>query len=330
MNRRKALLLLNMGGPNNLSEVKVFLNNMFNDHRIINAPKPIRRLIAWLITSRRHKEAQHNYAELGGKSPIVDHTRRVVQALSERLDAEVHYVMRYTPPYTSEVLSKVAAFDEIYAIPLYPHFSSTTTLSSFDALFEEAEALGIRDKIVTLESYYSHPSYIAAIVERIKESLGEDNPEEYELIFSAHGLPQKIIDKGDLYQRHIRANVYHARRALNDAGIFFHKTHLAYQSRLGPMEWIRPYLEDKLQSLQKKKVIIYPIAFTIDNSETEFELDIEYREKALRVGIEEYRVARAPNDHPMFIQTLEDLYRKMESYNVSSYRSTIPTETTAS
>lgn len=330
MKQRKALLLLNMGGPNNLSEVKVFLNNMFNDHRIISAPKPIRRLIAWLITSRRHKEASHNYAELGGKSPIVDHTRRVVHALSDRLDADVHYVMRYTPPYTSEVLSKVADYDEIYAIPLYPHFSSTTTLSSFDALFEEAEVLGIRDKIFTLESYYSHPSYIGAIVERIKESLGEDNPEEFELIFSAHGLPQKIIDKGDLYQRHIRANVYHARRALNEAGIMFHKTHLAYQSRLGPMEWIRPYLEDKLQSIEKKKVIVYPIAFTIDNSETEFELDIEYREKAHLFGIEEYRLARAPNDHPLFIQTLEELYRKMESDNVSYYRSTIPTETTAS
>ncbi|MBD3808983.1 MAG: ferrochelatase [Sulfuricurvum sp.] len=313
MNKRKAILLLNMGGPNNLSEVKVFLTNMFNDHRIIGAPKPIRRLIAWLITSRRHKEAEHNYALLGGKSPIVDHTRRVVHALSDRLDADVHYVMRYTPPYTSDVLSNVATYDEIYAIPLYPHFSSTTTLSSFDALFEEAETLGIRDKIVTIESYYNHASYIGTIVERIKESLADQNPGEYELIFSAHGLPQKIIDKGDLYQRHIRANVYHARRALNDAGIFFYKTHLAYQSRLGPMEWIRPYLEDKLQSLEKKKVIIYPIAFTIDNSETEFELNIEYREKADKLGIDEYRVARAPNDHPMFIRTLEELYRSMES-----------------
>lgn len=312
MNKRKAILLLNMGGPNNLSEVKVFLNNMFNDHRIISAPKPIRRLIAWLITSRRHKEAEHNYALLGGKSPIVDHTRRVVHALSARLDADVYYVMRYTPPYTGDVLANVATYDEIYAIPLYPHFSSTTTLSSFDALFKEAETLGIRDKIVTVESYYNHPRYITTIVERIKESLGDEDPGEYELIFSAHGLPQKIIDKGDLYQRHVRANVYHARRALNDAGIFFHKTHLAYQSRLGPMEWIRPYLEDKLQSLEKKKVIIYPIAFTIDNSETEFELDIEYREKADNLGIDEYRVARAPNDHPMFIQTLEEVYRSME------------------
>lgn len=312
MSKRKAILLLNMGGPNDLGEVRVFLNNMFNDPRIIAAPKPIRRIIAWFITSRRLKEAQENYARLGGKSPIVEHTRRVVAALSRHVDADVHYVMRYTSPFTDQVLDSVAAHEEIYAIPLYPHFSSTTTLSSFDALFAEAEKLGIRDKIKTLASYYSDPLYIGAIVERIREALDDGDPREYELVFSAHGLPQKIIDKGDLYQRHIRANVYHARKALNDAGIFFHKTHLAYQSRLGPLEWIHPYLEDKLSSLEKKKVIVFPIAFTIDNSETEFELDVEYREKAEEMGFESYRVAKAPNDHPLFIQCLAHLYEEMQ------------------
>lgn len=308
----KAVLLLNMGGPNDLSEVKTFLTNMFNDIRIIQAPKPIRKMIAWLITSRRSKEATHNYALLGGKSPIVEHTKRVVNALSENIDADVFYVMRYTPPYTADVLKSLTHYDEIYTIPLYPHFSSTTTLSSFDALYAEADVLGITDKIKTVECYYNDENYNQSIVERIKESLGDDPSNEFELIFSAHGLPQRIIDKGDLYQRHIRANVYHARKKLNEAGIFFHKTHLAYQSRLGPMEWIRPYLEDKLASLSKKKVIIYPIAFTIDNSETEFELEIEYREKAEAMGFEEYRIARAPNDHPLFIETLKKLYHSMQ------------------
>ena len=310
---KKAILLLNMGGPNNISEVKVFLSNMFNDKRIIGAPKPIRKIISWLITASRHKEAEGNYALLGGKSPIVEHTKRVVTALSKNVDADVHYIMRYTPPYTSDVLGPLQGYDEIYAIPLYPHYSQTTTLSSFDVLHEEAHRLGMSGKLKTVDRYYNDPSYIASIVERIKESLEEEDPSEFELVFSAHGLPKKIIENGDLYQRHIRANVYHARKALNDAGIYFHKTHLAYQSRLGPLEWIRPYLEDKLASLKKKKVIIYPIAFTIDNSETEFELDIEYREKAHHLGIEEYRVAKAPNDHPLFITTLENLYRSMSS-----------------
>lgn len=312
MNHKKAVLLLNMGGPNHLGEVKTFLRNMFNDPRIIAAPAPIRKIIAYFITSRRHKEAEHNYARLGGKSPIIDHTRRVVHALSLRLDADVFYVMRYTPPFTRDVLRDVAKHDEIYAIPLYPHFSATTTLSSFDALRDEAARLGISHKLRTIERYYDDPSYIACIVERIKEALDNADAADFELVFSAHGLPQSVIDKGDLYQRHIRFNVYHVRRALNDAGIRFHKTHLAYQSRLGPMEWIRPYLEDKLAALEKKKVIIYPIAFTIDNSETEFELDIEYREKAEKMGFEDYRVCKAPNDHPRFIDTLEHLYRTMQ------------------
>ncbi len=313
MDRKNAVLLLNMGGPNNLGEVKTFLSNMFNDPRIIAAPAPVRRFIAWFITARRHRDASDNYARLGGKSPIVEHTRRVVHALSERVDADVFYVMRYTSPFTADVLREAAGYERICAIPLYPHFSSTTTLSSFDALYAEASRLGITDKIRTVEHYYSHPAYIGSVVERIKEALGSDDPAGFELVFSAHGLPQKIIDRGDPYQHHIRYSVYHVRRALNELGIFFAKTHLAYQSRLGPMEWIRPYLEDKLATLEKKKAIIVPIAFTIDNSETEFELDVEYREKAEHLGFEDYRVARAPNDHPRFIDALEALYRETAS-----------------
>jgi ferrochelatase len=313
MGKRKALLLLNMGGPNNLNEVKTFLNNMFNDPRIIAAPKIIRRMIAWFIITKRLKEATHNYALLGGKSPIIGHTARVVEDLAQCVDADVKYVMRYTPPFTEDVLASVASYDEIYAIPLYPHFSSTTTLSSYDALDASAEQMGITHKIRKIDRYYADSRYNASIVERIKEALGENDPREFELIFSAHGLPQKIIDKGDPYQRHIRANLYYARKALQEAGIIFSKTHLAYQSRLGPMEWIRPYLEDKLSTLKSKKVIIYPIAFTIDNSETEFELEIEYREKAYALGIVEYRVAKAPNNHPVFIEALKHLYESMQS-----------------
>lgn len=312
MTTKKALLLLNMGGPNNLQEVKTFLNNMFNDPRIIQAPKIIRQLIAWLITYKRLKEATENYAHLGGKSPIISHTKKVVDALQSKIDADVFYVMRYTPPYTDEVLKSLHHYDKIHAIPLYPHFSSTTTLSSFDALDEAQKKLHLTHPIQTIDYYYNHPSYIASIVERIKEALQNDDPEEFELIFSAHGLPQSIIDRGDLYQRHIRYNVYYVRRALNEAGIHFYNTHLAYQSRLGPMEWIRPYLEEKLYTLKKKKVILYPIAFTIDNSETEFELEIEYRSKARSIGYEQYRVAKAPNEHPYFIETLADLYHQLE------------------
>ena len=310
---KRAVVLLNMGGPNNLDEVEVFLNNMFNDKRIISAPKPVRMLIAKLITWGRKNEAKSSYAALGGKSPLVGYTKQLMSKLEEGIDATVHKAMRYTPPYSSDTLQGLKNVDEIYAIPLYPHYSSTTTLSSMEDFEENIKKQGIDAKVKTLESYYKHPDYIAATVERIRETLGDDNPDDFELVFSAHGLPQKIIDKGDDYQRHIKWNVYHARKALLEAGLHFNKTHLAYQSRLGPLEWIRPYLDDKLKSLKKKKVIIYPIAFTIDNSETEFELDVEYREIAEEIGIEEYRVAKAPNDHPLFVKCITNIYESMKA-----------------
>ena len=310
---KRAVVLLNMGGPNNIDEVEVFLNNMFNDKRIISAPKPIRMMIAKLITWQRKKEAKSNYEALGGKSPLVGYTKKLIEKLERNIDATIHMVMRYTPPFASQTVEKLKDVDEIYAIPLYPHYSSTTTLSSIEDFDENVKKLGIKAKVITLEHYYKHPDYLKAIVERIKETLANDDQDEFELVFSAHGLPQKIIDKGDDYQRHIKYNVFHARKALQQAGINFHKTHLAYQSRLGPLEWIRPYLDDKLKSLKKKKVILYPIAFTIDNSETEFELDVEYREIAEEIGFEEYRVAKAPNDHPAFVACISDIYESMKA-----------------
>jgi len=181
---------------------------------------------------------------------------------------------------------------------------------SYDRL--KKENVMKRAVVLKLEHYYKNPDYLNAIVERIKQSIGTDAPSEFELVFSAHGLPQRIIDKGDSYQRHIKYNLFYARKALLEAGVHFHNTHLAYQSRLGPLEWIRPYLEDKLKSLKKKKVIIYPIAFTMDNSETEFELDVEYKEIANGLGFEQYRVAKAPNDHPDFVDCIANLYESMK------------------
>lgn len=311
---KRAILLMNMGGPNNLDEVKTFLTNMFNDKRIIAAPKPIRAMIAKLITFRRTKEAQSNYELIGGKSPLVGYTQDLIEKLEHQIkDASIHMIMRYTPPFAEDVLKNLRDIDEFYVIPLYPHYSSTTTLSSFDDLYETFDKLRIKARVKTIDKYYSDSYYNSVIVERIKEALDGENPEEFELIFSAHGLPKKIIEKGDLYQKHIRYNVYHARKALMQAGVNFYNTHLAYQSRLGPLEWIKPYLDDKLKSLKKKKVILFPIAFTIDNSETEFELEIEYREIAEEIGLEDYRVAKAPNDHPEFIKCLTNIYEDMKA-----------------
>ncbi|MBT5934048.1 ferrochelatase [Sulfurimonas sp.] len=311
---KRAILLMNMGGPNNLNEVEVFLTNMFNDKNIIGAPKPIRWIISKLITFTRTEFAQNNYALIGGKSPLVGYTQKLIEKLESSIqDASIHMVMRYTPPFAKDVLENLRDVDEFYAIPLYPHYSSTTTLSSYEDLYESFDKLKIKARVQTIYDYYNDKYYNNSIVERIKEALNGEDPQEYELIFSAHGLPKKVIEKGDVYQKHIRYNVYHARKALMHAGVDFYNTHLAYQSRLGPLEWITPYLEDKLKSLKKKKVILFPIAFTVDNSETEYELEIEYREIAEEIGLDDYRVAKAPNDHPEFVKCLTNIYEDMKA-----------------
>ena len=308
---KRAVVLMNMGGPNNINEVQVFLKNMFNDKYILGIPQPIRALVAKFIISRRLEEAKGNYELLGGMSPIVGHTKRLVRRLNNILDADVFYEMRYTPPFASEVIEKIKDYDEIYAIPMYPHYSSTTTKSSIENFTANAKKYNLENKIKTIDSYFDDENYNKAIVERIKESLNGDNSNDFELVFSAHGLTQRTIDKGDLYQKHILENVKYARAELEKQNIKFKKIHVAYQSRLGPMEWLRPYMEDKLKEIQNN-VIIYPISFTVDNSETQFELDIEYKEVADELGIKDYRVARAPNHHNYFVKTIESIYEKLQ------------------
>lgn len=308
---KRAIVLMNMGGPNNLDEVKVFLKNMFNDKYIIGAPQPIRALIASFITFKRLEIAKENYRNLGGMSPIIGHTKRLVRRLEKEVDADVFFEMRYTYPFAKDVLEKLKNYDEIYAIPMYPHYSSTTTKSSIEDFMKIAKKYNLDKKIKTIDSYYNNILYNKTIVERIKEALNGDTSEEFELVFSAHGLTQRTINKGDLYQKHILANVESAKRELLKQNIHFKKIHVAYQSRLGPMEWLRPYMEDKLKEI-KSKVIIYPISFTVDNSETKGELVLEYGELAHELGIKDYRVAKAPNHHSYFIEALKEIYEKMK------------------
>lgn len=288
---KRAIVLMNMGGPNNLDEVEVFLKNMFNDKYIIGAPQPIRALIAKLIIYKRLNIAKDNYRKLGGVSPIVGYTKRLVRRLQKVVDADVFYEMRYTSPFAKDVIEKVKDYDEIYAIPMYPHYSRTTTLSSIEDFISCAKKFKIEHKIKTIDYYYDNIFYNKAIVDRIKEALKDDKAEEFELVFSAHGLTQRVIDKGDLYQKHILANVEFVKEELKKQNINFKKIDLAYQSRVGPMKWLQPYMEDKIKELGKK-VIVYPISFTVDNSETLGELVLEYGELAKEHGIKDYRVAK--------------------------------------
>jgi protoporphyrin/coproporphyrin ferrochelatase len=314
---KNAIILLNMGGPNDLYEVQTFLHNMFNDPNILTMKSGLlRRFIAGVITANRTKSAQEVYKKLGGKSPIVGITKKLVVALQARVgdDVIVDFAMRYTPPFAAESVARLkdAGVTHVYLIPLYPQYSTTTTKSSLEDFEAQMHRLGLQAVVTEIKHFYRNADYNAAVVERIKEAMQGTACHLYDLVFSAHGLPQKIVDNGDPYERQVNEHVRLLKAALEAEGLSFADTHLAYQSKVGPMKWLEPSLETKLASLSNKKVLIFPIAFTIDNSETLYELHMEYREIAEEFGFEDYRVAECPNDHPRFVEALAGLYARMQ------------------
>lgn len=314
---KEAVILLNMGGPNNLAEVEMFLTNMFNDKNILTMKSNLlRKFVGGMITFSRTESSQEIYRELGGKSPIVGHTKSLVSKLQTRLGENVivDFAMRYTPPFASEVIDRLNAedIDKIYLIPMYAQYSTTTTKSSledFEEYYHDSEGSAL---LVEIKHYFENESYNKSIIESIKEKMNGDEYRDFDIIFSAHGLPQKIIDAGDVYEKHVNRHVEILKEMLNKEGMNFYETHLAYQSKVGPLAWLKPSLEDKLKTVRNRGVIIFPIAFTIDNSETDFELEIEYREIAEELGFKEYRVCRCPNDSDSFVDALQEIYEKMK------------------
>lgn len=314
---KEAVILLNMGGPNNLEEVEVFLKNMFNDKNILTMESDLlRKIVGGLIVFNRTESSQEIYRELGGRSPIVGHTKNLVAKLQKKLgsDVIVDFVMRYTPPFSPEVIDKLnkASVEKIYLIPLYPQQSSTTTKSSledFEEHYHDSEGNAV---LVETKHFFENKTYNKSIIESIKEKVGSDDYKDFDIIFSAHGLPQKIIDAGDVYQKHIEKHVKILKQELKNENMNFHDVHLAYQSKVGPMEWLKPSLDDKIKLVRNRGIIIFPLAFTVDNSETDYELDIEYREIAEELGFKDYRVCRCPNDSDLFVEALEEIYHKMK------------------
>ena len=313
---KEAIVLLNMGGPNNLKEVEVFLENMFADPNILTMKSAMmRKFVGTMITFFRTEAAQDIYSQLGGKSPIVGHTKKLVTALQKELpDVVIDFAMRYTPPFASEVIERLQAqnVEKIYLIPLYPQYSTTTTKSSLEDFEEALHVSGMDAVLVETKHFFENVKYNKTVLERIKETMCDAEYKDYDIIFSAHGLPQKIVDAGDPYQRHVERQVEYIKEMMQEEGMDFHQIHLAYQSKVGPIAWLRPSLEEKLGLVRNRGVVIYPIAFAIDNSETDFELDIEYREVAQKMGFVNYKVCKCPNDHPLFVEALKDIYEKMK------------------
>lgn len=304
---KKAVILLNMGGPNNESEISLFLKNMFNDPYILGIKWGfLRKILARIITHFRTPMARENYESLGLKSPINAYTQKLVAKLNKNSEIHYDYAMNYTPPFADEVLAKYQNFDEVILFPLYPHYSKTTILSSLETATLSADKLGIKS-LKKVDFFYQNREYNEIILNLIKDKISAFSTDEISqttLIFSAHSLPKKHIQKGDIYEAHINNHVEILREILRENGIKFADIILAYQSRLGPVEWLGPNLGDVLGGLGTARALIFPISFCVDNSETEFELDIFYREFAK--NFEYYEVCKAPNFRDDFVKFIKN------------------------
>jgi len=308
----KALVLLNMGGPNNLDEVELFLKNMFNDENIITTKsKLLRKFIAFMIVNFRKKVAIENYKQIGGKSPLVENTKRLIQKLQKKDNSIfITYAMRYTPPFAKDTIKELKQknITEVLLLPLYPQYSTTTTKSSIEDFEKEAKKVGFEAKITSIKRFFQEEDFNKAIVSQIKQEISEEDTSKIDLIFSAHSLPQKIIDAGDSYQKEVEEHVQILSKMLQEEGIRFNKIHLAYQSKLGPVKWVGPSLEEKLTELSNKNVLIYPLSFLLDNSETMQELHIEYAKIAEELNYKSYKVSNCLNSSNNFVKFLHKYY----------------------
>lgn len=316
MTTRIAVVLCNLGGPDSLQAVRPFLYNLFSDPDILDLPLGVlaRKPLAWLIAKRRTPEAAKGYAALGGSSPLLENTRRQAQALARALEADgefdMHVCMRYWHPRASEVVTglKQAGYTRIVLLPLYPQYSRTTTGSSHKEFLRECERARYAPHIDFIGEWHNEPHYLDAVTESLKRELArlpEPDPSRTEVLFSAHGLPRKLVDAGDPYETQVRAT-YEA----VCARLHWPRTTLCYQSRVGPLEWLKPYTEDVIRekaSQGAKQMLVYPIAFVSDHSETLYELGMTYAALARERGIAHYRVCPALNDDPGLIQALRHL-----------------------
>ena len=309
--RKLAVVLFNLGGPDGQDDVKPFLRNLFRDPAIIQAPGLVREGLAWLISTTRAKEAKANYAKMGGGSPLLHETQKQAAALKTQLRARlpdweirIWPAMRYWNPLTEDVAAEVRAWapDECVLLPLYPQFSTTTTASS---LKRWRDAGGPETRAVCC--YPSEPAFLdahAALIRKAWEQAGR--PEQVRLLFSAHGLPKKVIDGGDPYQWQVEKTVAELMPQLPE----FPDWQICYQSRVGPLEWIGPATDEAIRQAAhdgKAGVMVCPIAFVSEHIETLVELDEEYAEVAEEVGLKTYVRVPALGDDEVFLESLANL-----------------------
>ncbi|MGK7888556.1 MAG: ferrochelatase [Leptolyngbyaceae cyanobacterium] len=315
---RVGVLLLNLGGPDTIEDVRPFLFNLFSDPEIIRLPVPwLQKPLAWLISTSRAKKSQENYKQIGGGSPLRQITEEQGQALHTALDrqgqeSQIYIGMRYWHPFTEEAVDRIKQdnIDHLVILPLYPQFSISTSGSSFRLLQEmwDKDYALRRIRHTVIPSWFQRPGYLKAMADLIAQELDKrDDPNNAHIFFSAHGVPVSYVEEaGDPYQREIEECVALIMQTLDRPNDYT----LAYQSRVGPVEWLKPYTEDAIAELAESGVnclVVVPISFVSEHIETLQEIDMEYREIAEEEGIEEFYRVPALNTHPLFIQDLADM-----------------------
>ena len=320
---KKAVILFNLGGPDKLESVEPFLFNLFNDPAILNLPKFLRFPLAKIISKRRAPTAKKIYEELGGSSPILELTNKQSHALEKKLnqeDKKISYkcfvVMRCWHPRAEKVIEDVKSFDpdEVILLPLYPQYSAATSGSSIKEWNDICSKKNYIAKTSTICCYPTDSFFVKSHVEEILKKINMlDN---YKLIFSAHGLPEKNIRNGDPYQWQVEKSVEKIVEKLNVKNLDWI---LSYQSRVGPLKWIGPSTEEVIVENSKigKKIVLVPIAFVSEHSETLVELDIEYKELADKNGCIDYIRVPALGTNKNFISSLSSLVINKEENKFS-------------
>jgi ferrochelatase len=312
---RLAVVLMNLGGPDTLDAVRPFLKNLFSDPAIIRLPWPIRPLVAEMISRTRTQKSRKIYQQMGGESPLLANTKlqqvKLCQLLRDQLPEqaiEVFIAMRYWHPLTQEAVGRVKAFQptQVVLLPLYPQFSTTTTGSSFTEWYKQASLQGLTAPTREVRSYPQDPDFIEAHVDLVRPLIEEASIYgKPRILFSAHGLPQKVIDAGDPYENQVHQTIEAILKKIPSdvEGV------VCYQSKVGPLKWLGPSIDQELKRAAEEKapVIVVPVAFVSEHSETLVELDRDYRSLAMGMGIPFYGRVATLSDHPAYIRSLAGL-----------------------
>jgi len=318
--KNTAVVLLQLGGPDNLDAVEPFLYNLFCDPDIIDIPGAFlfRRPLARLISSLRAPKVKELYKSIGSKSPILEQTTLQADALKKyfrdkQIDLPVYVAMRYWHPMTDIVVEHLIrdGIRKVVLVPLYPHYSRATTGSSVNEWNRVLKQQGVEQQFEysLVHSYPEHPLYVQALVERINETLERfsvDDLEKVHLVFSAHGTPIKLVKEGDPYSHQIRKTF----EAVVKQGKYSQPSTLCFQSKVGPQKWLTPSLTGTVEQLAHEGIthmLVIPIAFVSEHIETLSEINIEARNEALKFGVKVFEMMPALLDHPKFIECLAEL-----------------------